>query len=137
MCRSCFSILACITVCTFRVNKAEGWCLIYRAQSGSVECGANPATRPVYETTSPPCLFHVENTNCTVCHSVGTASLCNTNSQSLNFASSDAGTSVWFYLKEPSLRTLVCSCLPVCLLVQYFTLYLWHVSTYGVNSYHV
>jgi len=60
------------------VNKAEGWRQIYRAQSGSVECGAYPATRPVYETTSPPCLFHVENTNCSVCQSVGTASLYNT-----------------------------------------------------------
>jgi len=37
------------------------------------------------------------------------------NSQILNFASSEAGTSVWFYLKEPSLRTLVCLFVSVCL----------------------
>jgi hypothetical protein len=78
-CRSCFSIYTCITVCTFRMNKAEGLChLIYRPQSGSGECGAYPTTRPVYRATSTPCRFHVKNTNCTVCQRVGTALLYNT-----------------------------------------------------------
>jgi len=138
MCTSYFIILACIRVCTFRVNKAEEWHLIYRAQSGSVACGADPATRPVYETTSPSCCFMLkmlialyarvlELLHCTT----------HLNSQSLNFASTEAGTSVWFYLKELSLRTLVCLCLSACLPAQYFALYLWHVNTYGVNSYRV
>jgi len=51
------------------------------------------------------------------------------NAESLSYASSEARTSVWFYLKEPSLRTLVCLCRSACLPVQCFTLYLWHVNT--------